>query len=69
MTETSRGGFADSVRHSADGEDMAGAFRSLEAALSKHADTMARLETQQTRELKEEIRALNKTMIRIAGGD
>ena len=67
MTETSRGGFADSARHS--GEDLIGALRAVEAALEKNADTIGKIEAQQTREIKEEIRALTKTMIRIAGGD
>ncbi len=49
--------------------DVIEAIRSLEAALAVNADALAKAEAVQTKELREEIRALNKTMIRIAGGE
>ncbi|MEO1015060.1 MAG: hypothetical protein AAFX08_07715 [Pseudomonadota bacterium] len=69
-TETARGRSGDSASYAdiADG-DMAGAVGSLEAALATNTETQIKAQAGQIAELKDEIRALNRTLIRIGGGE
>jgi hypothetical protein len=66
VTDKSHVATASSARY--DG-DVIEAIKGLEAALAVNVEALAKTEAAQTRELREEIRALNKTMIRIAGGE
>ncbi len=53
----------------ADAGDMSGAIGSLEAALATNTETQIKAQAGQIAELKDEIRALNRTLIRIGGGE
>lgn len=66
VTDKSHVATASSARY--DG-DIIEAIKGLEAALAVNAEALAKAEAVQTRELREEIRALNRTMIRVAGGE
>ena len=72
MTETVRASSTgDGKRFTAnlpDG-DLAAAFSALEAALAANTETQIKAQSGQTTELKEEIRALNRTLIRFGGGE
>ena len=52
----------------ADG-DVIGALQALEAALAANTETQINAQAGQTAELKDEIRALNRTLIRFGGGE
>lgn len=67
MTETVRGGGKDGARYADDNGDILGVLQNIEAALSANAKTQIKAEAKLTSELKDEIRALNRTLIR--GGD
>ncbi len=49
--------------------DLASAFAALEAALAANTETHIKAQSGQTAELKDEIRALNRTLIRFGGGE
>ena len=72
QTETvrSRGGDSKSMEPvGGDVADLAEALASLEAALSANTETQIKASAGQTAELKDEIRALNRTLIRFGGGE
>jgi len=52
----------------ADG-DLVGAIAALEAALAANTETQIKAAAGQNAELKDEIRALNRTLIRVGGGE
>lgn len=68
MTETVRSGSKDGSSYSTDG-DLADAINALETALAANTDTQIKAHAGQTSELKDEIRALNRTLIRVGGGE
>lgn len=49
--------------------ELSAALQGLEAALSANAETQIKASDAQTAELKDEIRALNRTLIRVGGGE
>ncbi len=69
MTETVRAGGKGSASYSADiaDGDLVGAIQALEAALAANTETQIKAAAGQTAELKDEIRALNRTLIRVGG--
>lgn len=70
-TETVRAsgkGGASLTADIADG-DLVGAIQALEAALAANTETQIKAQAGQTAELKDEIRALNRTLIRVGGGE
>lgn len=75
MTETVRGSSSGSGQGasyegaSADLSELAAALNNLEATLSANTDTQIKAGASQTAELKDEIRALNRTLIRVGGGE
>ena len=50
-------------------EDLIGAFQSIEASLAANTEAQIKAQAGQIAELKDEIRALNRTLIRVGGGD
>ena len=70
MTATVRGG-KDGARYTGDIDegDMIGAIQALESALAANTETQIKAQAGQTAELKDEIRALNRTLIRFGGGE
>ncbi|MEM1396325.1 MAG: flagellar motor protein MotA [Pseudomonadota bacterium] len=60
-----RSSFADFVSEG----DLAGAVAALEGALSANTETQIKASAGQISELKDEIRALNRTLIRVGGGE
>lgn len=71
MTETVRAngnGKASYVGDVDDG-DLVGAIQALEAALAANTETQIKAHAGQTAELKDEIRALNRTLIRVGKGE
>lgn len=71
-TEPARGGARDnksSFGANADDGDIAGAFGSLEAALAANTEAQIKASAGQIADLKDEIRALNRTLIRFGGGE
>ncbi len=71
MTETVRAGGKDGASYTGniDDGDMIGAIQALEAALAANTETQIKAQAGQTAELKDEIRALNHTLIRFGGGE
>ncbi len=71
MTETIRagGGDKEKARYAADETDLAAAVQALEAALAANTETQIKAQAGQAAELKDEIRALNRTLVRIGDGD
>ncbi len=69
MTETVRAGGGEAGRLSADNADVLEALKSLEAALAASAEAQVRANGEQSAELRDEIRALNRTLIRVGGGE
>ncbi len=71
MTETVRGGAKGGASYVDDLEagDLAGAFQALETALTANTESQIKAQAGQTAELKDEIRALNRTLIRFGGGE
>ena len=69
MTETVRAGGKGGASYSADNADgdLVGAIQALEAALAANTETQIKAAAGQTAELKDEIRALNRTLIRVGG--
>lgn len=72
MTETVRAGGtregASLATRDAEG-DLAAAAQNLEAALAANTEAQIKAQAGQTAELKDEIRALNRTLIRVGGGE
>ncbi|WP_425410806.1 flagellar motor protein MotA [Hyphococcus sp.] len=71
MTDTARissKGGANLTADIADG-DLICAIQALEAALAANTETQIKAQAGQTAELKDEIRALNRTLIRVGGGE
>ena len=71
MTETVRANGKGGTNYSAevaDG-DLVGAIAALEAALAANTETQIKAAAGQNAELKDEIRALNRTLIRVGGGE
>ncbi|MBI1391878.1 MAG: hypothetical protein GC152_03965 [Alphaproteobacteria bacterium] len=71
-TEPTRGGRSDAKASFADlvsDGDIAGAVGALEAALAANTETQIKASAGQIAELKDEIRALNRTLIRVGGGE
>ncbi|MHA7873496.1 MAG: flagellar motor protein MotA, partial [Hyphococcus sp.] len=67
MTETVRASGKDGAKYDAgEPEDLAGA---IEAALAANAETQIKAQAGQMAELRDEIRALNRTLIRFGGGE
>ncbi|MEM9170509.1 MAG: hypothetical protein AAGC56_12755 [Pseudomonadota bacterium] len=52
-----------------DGDAVLAALRSLEAALAANAETQIQAQAGLSAELRDEIRALNRTLIRVGGGE
>lgn len=71
MTETIRtnGDDKSKTRYAADETDLAAAVQALEAALAANTETQIKAQAGQAAELKDEIRALNRTLVRIGDGD
>ncbi len=71
QTETIRSPNGDGAKSysSADFAELAEAISSLETALSGNTETQIKASAGQTAELKDEIRALNRTLIRVGGGE
>lgn len=71
MTETIRanGDAKPGARYAADESDLAAAIQALEAALAANTETQIKAQAGQAAELKDEIRALNRTLVRIGDGD
>ncbi len=70
MTETVRTKSRDGSNLTVEGgdDDLAGAIYNLEAALAANTETQIKALAGQNAELKDEIRALNRTLIRSGGG-
>ncbi len=69
MTETVRSnGDKDSARYS-DGADLLSALQNIETALASNTEAQIKAQAGQTSELKDEVRALNRTLIRGGGGE
>lgn len=71
MTETVRASGKGGVSLAADiaEGDILGAIQALEAALAANTETQIKAQAGQMAELKDEIRALNRTLIRVGGGE
>lgn len=71
MTETVRASGKGGASYAANVEDgdLVGAIQALEAALAANTETQIKAAAGQTAELKDEIRALNRTLIRVGGKD
>lgn len=69
MTDTARTARRDGANLTADipEDDLVGAIQALEAALAANTETQIKAQAGQTAELKDEIRALNRTLIRVGG--
>ncbi|NOX82832.1 MAG: flagellar motor protein MotA [Alphaproteobacteria bacterium] len=68
MTETVRTSSRDGSKLTEEDGDLAGAIYNLEAALAANTETQIKALAGQNAELKDEIRALNRTLIRFGGG-
>ncbi len=68
MTETVRTSSRDGSKLAEEDGDLAGAIYNLEAALAANTETQIKALAGQNAELKDEIRALNRTLIRFGGG-
>ena len=70
MTETVRVKSGDGANYAAeDVEDLGGAIASIETALAANTEAQIKAQAGQIAELKDEIRALNRTLIRVGGGE
>lgn len=71
MTETVRAGGKNGASYVSNVEDgdLVGAIQALEAALAANTETQIKAAAGQNAELKDEIRALNRTLIRVGGGE
>jgi hypothetical protein len=68
-TETVRAGAKATLSSGAADGDLIAAVQALEAALAANTETQIKASAGQTAELKDEIRALNRTLIRVGGGE
>ena len=70
MTETGTSKSGNAVKYT-DGSsaDVLGALQSLEKALAANADSQINANAAQAADLRDEIRALNRTLIRVGGGE
>lgn len=66
MTETSRAGNGSTTNYSG---DFGEAVNAIESALANSTDAQIRAQAEQLADLKDEIRALNRTLIRVGGGE
>lgn len=62
-------GKADHSATAPDFTELASVLQNLEAALATNTETQIKASAGQTAELKDEIRALNRTLIRVGGGE
>lgn len=72
MTETrrnNRGGDSSASYDGAFVDDLGSALRSVEAAIGTNTEAQIKAQAGQIAELKDEIRALNRTLIRAGGGE
>ena len=69
MTETVRAGGGGKSSLSGEADDVLAALRSLEQAIGETTDANIRAGAEQASELRDEIRALNRTLIRVGGGE
>ena len=71
MTETVRTSGKNGASYVSNIEDgdLVGAIQALEAALAANTETQIKAAAGQNAELKDEIRALNRTLIRVGGGE
>lgn len=70
MTETVRARTGDGAKYAAgEDDDLLTAVSNLEAALAANTETQIKAQAGQIAELKDEIRALNRTLIRVGGGE
>ena len=72
MTETrrnNRGGDSSAGYEGAFVDDLGSALRSVEAAIGTNTEAQIKAQAGQIAELKDEIRALNRTLIRAGGGE
>ncbi len=69
MTVTVRASGQGGANMAANEGDLVGAVQALEAALAANTETQIKAQAGQTAELKDEIRALNRTLIRVGGGE
>jgi len=71
MTETVRTSGKNGASYVSNVEDgdLVGAIQALEAALAANTETQIKAAAGQNAELKDEIRALNRTLIRVGGGE
>ena len=72
MTETrrnNRGGDSSAGYDGAFVDDLGSALRSVEAAIGTNTEAQIKAQAAQIAELKDEIRALNRTLIRAGGGE
>lgn len=68
-TETVRVGGKSTLSLGGADSDLVAAVQALEAALAANTETQIKAAAGQTAELKDEIRALNRTLIRVGGGE
>lgn len=66
-TETTRGGARNGAQFVGDDADVVAAIQGLEAALAANTEAQIKAQAGQTAELKDEIRALNRTLVRSGG--
>jgi len=70
MTETVRAAANGGAKYSSEeGGDLVSAIGALEAAMAANTETQIKAQAGQSAELKDEIRALNRTLIRFGGGE
>ena len=69
MTETVRAAGKGGANYAAENPDLADAFAALESALAANAETQIKSQVEQSAALRDEIRALNRTLIRIGDGE
>lgn len=71
MTETVSGSGSGGAVKYAEGssEDVIAALTALEKALAVNADSQIKANAEQSADLRDEIRALNRTLIRVGGGE
>jgi hypothetical protein len=66
-TETTRGGARNGAQYVDDDANVVAAIQGLEAALAANTEAQIKAQAGQTAELKDEIRALNRTLVRSGG--
>lgn len=66
-TETTRGGARNGAQYVGEDASVVAAIQGLEAALAANTEVQIKAQAGQTAELKDEIRALNRTLVRSGG--